>query len=533
MNPGRARRRFSDRGIIVLTFALSVVFLVLILGLAIDGGMLYMTRVKLQSAGDAAALAAARSLNLSLTQALQTTDAQNAASAFFNANFPTNYMLASGKSITTGLAYGTTTTTLNTVYVTTTASVNAPTFFMRYLGYTTVPISVTGTASRRDINVILLLDISESMNNGASPSACATMIADAKSFVSQFSNNRDTIGLVTFNDGTNSYAATSNFNPTIVNDINAQSCTGDTNTPAGLHVAYEQLVTLNNPSKLNVIVLFTDGQAEALAATWPIKSASDSRYGDTQGSYGSSSTLYTMPASGCSSAITGTFAENSNDTNGPDQTGITSGPWQYLATGAGQGWNTAPTIPSGCYGASVAGQNLNGGGGGWNNMEEGRRDVAYIPATDIYGNSTTGFRTDYNFNTTSVSVGQDEFPAGYTYAGQLRPDKPITFFNAAANAADNQATTARSDTTLNPMILTIGLGGNAGNFPVDSELLQRIANVPSGTTPPGFASYPVRTITNGNYSTSQAQGLYVYAPTASQLSSAFAQVASFLVELSH
>jgi Flp pilus assembly protein TadG len=531
--------RRSERGIIILTFAVSFVFLVLFVGLAVDGGMLYLTKVKLQSAGDAAALAAARSLNLSSTQSGQTTDAQNAATNFFRANFPSGYLSSSSNSITTNLAYGTG-SLANTLNIKTTASTSAPTYFMRVFGYPNIPITITGTASRKDVNLILVGDISASMNNGASPSACQTMVKDAALFVQQFSNNRDTVGLVTFNDGTNLYAPTTNFNPTIVNDIDALTCTGDTNTPGGLHVAYQQLQALNNPLKLNVIVMFTDGQAEAIAANFPIKSATDSVYGDNISPYPNLNSLYSMPPSGCSgTVITGTFAENSYDTNGPDMTGWTSGPWAYVQTGSGQGWNAASTIPSGCNATAVAGQNLNGGGGGWNNMYEFRRDVAYIPTTDIYGNSTSGFRTDYNTTTQSISTGQDEWPSGNPYAGRLRTDQPITFFNASANAADNQGATIRSDTTLNPMIMTIGLGGDTAGgtggpgFPVDAELLIRLANVPRGSSPPGYSNYPVVTITNSNYSSSQAQGMYVYAPDATQLAMAFQQVASFVVELTH
>jgi hypothetical protein len=76
------------------------------------------------------------------------------------------------------------------------------------------------------------------------------------------------------------------------------------------------------------------------------------------------------------------------------------------------------------------------------------------------------------------------------------------------------------------MILTIGLGGN-DTYPTDAEFLIRLANVPSGPSPSGS------TITNTIYSTSQAQGLYVYSPTSNELASSFQKIASFLVELSH
>jgi len=549
--PGTPNKN-SERGIIIWVFVLSLVFLILVVGLAVDGGMLYLTKNKLQSAGDAAALAAARSLNISLSSTQQTTDAQNAAQAFFNANFPNNYMMSSGSSISTSLAYGTGTSS-HTVYITTTATVNAPTFFMRWFGYTTVPISVTGTASRRDINVILLFDISESMTNvqpGTSQSACTMMKNAAVSFVGQFSNNRDTLGMVTFNDGTTSYTPTTNFNPSLVTTINGLSCTGDTNTAAGLNAAYAELQALNNSTKLNVIVLFTDGWAEAITADFPVKMLSDSRYGDSQSPYGTVSSSYTMPPSPCkdnagkayptvgwnpfqvgdpgagatNNTIRGVISENSADNSGPDQTGVTSGPWKY-ATTAGQGWVGIPGINSSCATMSTG---SSGGAPNFYGTEEFRRDIAYIPGTDIYGNATTGYRTDYTGPPSNTyTTGQDEFPTGSTYAGHIRPDRPVTLFNVGYNTSENQGITIRNDATLNPMIITLGLGGN-DSYPTDAEFLIRLANVPGGNSPSGTS------ITNTIYnSTTQQQGLYVYAPNSASLSNAFQKIASFLVELSH
>jgi Flp pilus assembly protein TadG len=533
-----------ERGIIMMTFALSAAMMILVIGLAIDGGMLYLTKNKLQSAGDAAALAAARSLNTSLNVATQITDAQTAASSFFNANFPNNYLMSTSHVISTNLAYGTTSSTLNTVYVTTTASSQAATYFMRWLGYSNVAISVTGTASRRDINVILVMDISSSMNNvqtGTSSSACALMKTAAVNFISQFSNNRDTIGLVTFNDGATSYAPTTNFNPSMTTTINGVSCTGDTNTPAGLHAAYAALQALNSPTKLNVIVLFTDGWAEAITADFPVKMVSDSRYGDGTGTYSNMNALYTMTASTCkdsanrsagtagwnpfkigdtgagatNNTIRGTISENSNDTSGPDSTGYTSGPWVY---GTSSGWTQVSGLNSSC----AVMQN----GTPFNGVYSFRHDIAYIPSFDLWGNATVGYRTNYNGTTGNYVANQDYFPTGSPYVGRLRPDQPVTLYNASFNAAESQGITARSDASLNPMILTIGLGGNS-TFETDAEFLIRLANVPGGSTPGGTA------ITNALYSTSEVQGLYVYSPNSSQLANAFQKVASFLVELTH
>jgi hypothetical protein len=75
----------------------------------------------------------------------------------------------------------------------------------------------------------------------------------------------------------------------------------------------------------------------------------------------------------------------------------------------------------------------------------------------------------------------------------------------------NVAQSARLD-TLKIRIMVIGLGGTSTD-PVDTATLQRVANV---------APYTV---------SGQRVGLYVYAPTSTQLMSAFRQVASSVSHL--
>ena len=50
-------------------------------------------------------------------------------------------------------------------------------------------------ASRRDVNLLLVLDRSSSMNNSGS---CDPMKAAAQTFVEQFANGRDRLGLLTY-----------------------------------------------------------------------------------------------------------------------------------------------------------------------------------------------------------------------------------------------------------------------------------------------------------------------------------------------
>lgn len=493
----------KERGFILLIYVVAAAFVILVLGLAIDAGYLYMVRVRLQAAGDAAALAAARSLNLSLSASQQTADAANAATSFFNANFPTGVFGTNGASLVTTMTYGAGSQS-STLNITTVANANAPTYFMRWLGYSTVPLRTTGTASRRDLNLVLLLDKSGSMNNvqpGTSQTACELMRIAAGSFIDMFSNNRDTVGLVLFNGGSETiYSPQTNFNPAIKNSIDGITCDGFTGTVGGLNRAWQELQTLNQPTKLNVIVLFTDGLAQSIIANFPKKAVSDNRYGDGQGAFPSTSALYAMGPSGCIPAfIAGTLSAGSD----PALTGGSSGIRIHTNL------NTQPVSAAGCgFSASP---------------NTARRDIAYIPDTDLFGNSTHGHRLDWDPSTLSYSSGQDTFPYG-AYAGKIRPDQPRTIINAAYNATESQGIAIRNNATLNPMIVTIGLGGNT-SWPADAELMIRLANVPDGTDPSGTV------ITNSIFDNTKQQGLYVYSPSSEQLQAAFSKVASFLVEL--
>jgi len=159
-----------------------------------------------------------------------------------------------------------------------------------------------------------------------------------------------------------------------------------------------------------------------------------------------------------------------------------------------------------------------------------RRDIAYIPDTDSWGNSTTGFRTNWVFPSPTNFTGRDKFTSNSesSYNGHIRPDNPASVGNAAYNVTDNQGSRIRADGNLNPIIYTIGLGGNdSSGYGVDTELLIRLANVQNALDP-NTASV----INNSIYNAAQPQGLYVYAPNTVQLNQAFALIASSVLRLS-
>jgi Flp pilus assembly protein TadG len=273
-------------------FAIALVVLTAFCGLAVDATVLFLVQAKLSAATDAAALAGARSVNLGSTQAAAQNSALGAAETFFVANFPNGYlgsqtitMPAVGSNNANYTATFTQSNATGLITVAVNTSVQAPVYFMRILGFNNMTVNAVGTASRRALVMMLVLDISSSMGNGAG-SSCEAMIAAAQSFVTMFSPY-DEIGLITFN-----LTATLNEAPTtthgvgsaLYNDIGAITCGSNTNTISAMDMAYQQIKATGLPLALNTIVLFTDGSPNGITANFPARTLADSRWGPAMNS---------------------------------------------------------------------------------------------------------------------------------------------------------------------------------------------------------------------------------------------------------
>ena len=282
-------RRKQEKGIAVLITALSMILVIPTVGLAIDAGFLYAIRAKLSAATDAAALAAARSLSVGLTLQAQASSADARARAFFDANFPDGFLNTSNKVVGVQVAE----TAFRTRTVTVTGAVAAPVYFMRLLGFNSTTVRAEGKASRRDINLVLVLDRSGSM---ATSNSCEPMKAAARQFVGQFANERDRLGLVTFGmTYLLAYPPAQNFktsSPSLDTVLSNIQCSGGTGTAQALWKGYEQLQAVNEPGSLNLIVFFTDGLPNGITAQFPVKTRSDSRYGYGADNYDSTRTIY-------------------------------------------------------------------------------------------------------------------------------------------------------------------------------------------------------------------------------------------------
>ncbi len=404
-------RAQKQRGFILLVHTLMIAFTLAMVGLAVDAGTMYVIKGRLSSAVDAAALAAGRSLNLADSVSAATTAAQTTATQFFNANFPSGYLGTGTMNLTTP----TFTQELDSnnlpngiLQIAVTASVPAPTYFMRSLnivpGLSAVPntitVGATGTASRRSTVMILVLDTSVSMNTPTTPTSCAAMVTAAQSFITNFSPY-DTIGVVAFNvTAAVIYAPSSNFGTggalnTILGDV---TCGSSTNTASALWLAYEQIKSVGLPLAYNTIVLFTDGSPNGVAASFPLRTQSDTRYGPdytqysgTADSCNSTGSLCSPMAALCTGAATQTISGTIQQSSGQTDTGSTYG--LFLPYGTA----TAPSYPATCTPAAAVSelaQTENSpvttppqyGGP----QQVIRQFAAYIPDYDLYGNSTHG-----------------------------------------------------------------------------------------------------------------------------------------------
>ena len=508
----RSRRRQRGATLILFTFLTTLVLIPLI-GLAIDGAVVFWAKAKLSSAVDAAAIAAGRSINVTLAQGQNSSTAVTAAQEWFAANFPSGWLgttVVNGGPTVTFAA-----TTSSTQQVSVSASAVVPLYFMRVLQINNYTVSATAQSSRRNMNLVLVLDRSGSMGPQGS-NACSTMIADAQQFVNRWTDGFDTIGLVTFSTTANwnsstgaiDYTPTTHFktgSPTLNSVLGQIQCTGATSSAQALWVAYQSIQHTNLPSAVNAIVFFTDGQPNAMvesnvigSQSWPIKSQVDQRYDAL-----STGTLTSTAASSCNSSdvLNGTITTLLAQGQSPGTTGYTGGIY-----------DASTWVP--VYGAPGA---ISAAGCTFTNSNVGaycraepilcmRRDIAYIRNTDAFGNATnTGYK--------GVPA---TYPSGNPYVGFIRVDEQVPGIMAAAfNAADNQANTIRSNTTYKPVIFTIGLDG-APDMPIDSVFLERVANDPRS---------PI-------YSSSQAAGYYAYAANPSALNQAFDQVYSYALRLS-
>jgi hypothetical protein len=483
-------------------------------GMAVDFGMLYNIKARLQTAVDAAAIGAGYMLHATtniadpVQLAAITADAQ----AYFNANFPAHYFgatITSYSATVTGSSSGKT--------ITVTASADVPMLLLRVLGIQKSSIGARAVSNVRYIAMMIVVDRSGSI---VAESAQSTIINALNTFVansvtSHMVDGVDTVGMVSFGASWKmDYAPNLHFQTatpnigTAINDIDFSS-TNSTNTAEGLYQAWTELYSssMNLPGSLNVIVLLTDGRPSSFTGTFTTVS------GCNNPSHLVSGTLQSYVGLGWPPPTS-----NSNDIVGLLGT-------QLL--GSYPGWtaetNNLASPHSGCAFATTETNvpgDLNGGNFPSSVGPIDNVGITYNPSYPNYLTPGTGVPTQTGIPATNP---------GYYAAPGTSASNPRSVRYASFNVADNMATMIRQDTTLSPMLFVIGLNYSGGaTEALDEDWLARVANDPNYVT---VGSDPaVKAAGLSVYQSSQTPGMYCNSTTAT-LSACFSQVTSQLLRL--
>jgi Flp pilus assembly protein TadG len=257
----------DSQGQVLLLLAGMMVLLLGIAALALDGGMAYGVKARMNAAADAAAIAALKDRS---RQNGTDSSAEVAAASYFHANFPADTMgLKTPPSCTVHVS------TQNGAFVATVdATAVVPTFFAKVLGFPQLTVSSSSAATRSNYDVALVLDTSGSLGT-----AWPSVRQGAIDFLGKFSEQNDRVALVPFANGVgltdvggdlrltngqeiNPAPCSPRFSQSAVDaKINALSVAGQTDTEFGLRIGVYELnkVAATDRAPRRAVVLFSDG----------------------------------------------------------------------------------------------------------------------------------------------------------------------------------------------------------------------------------------------------------------------------------
>jgi Flp pilus assembly protein TadG len=511
----KMRTRQAERGMAVVAATVMLVLLIPVTGLAIDVTLLYVDKARLQGAADGAALAGAESLARGTTDAAQQLAAQQAAAEYVFLNYPSSFFFTNTVTVCytcnpSDVQINETVANQRTVIVY--AHANVPTLFMRWLKFTSTNVNASATVTRRDVNIVLVVDRSGSLSCATGSCSCPAVIQAATNFVNKFANGSDNVGLVTFASSTSddfpiannflgasgTLPAPSQTVPTILGNI---TCAGSTSSPMALWYAYDQLVGLNQPNALNVILFFTDGTPTGVNVNMPL-----------------------LSASGCSAAhASGTVFTSYRNINGLYNT-YTGGDTFFGVLAPG---NTTGSVPPDDTNAVVTTDGSNAHGcafnSNWSSSETTYSDFVGVPEFDVYGdNLNSGYQTIG----TEVACAIPSLSTNKCFA--IGSGTTVSASAMAQNGTDRAGYSIRTGATeqgpltnagkglSSVVIYSIGLG-NALTGTLNQDLLARVANSASSSS---YVAPPT-----------QQQGDFILAPTSADINAAFATIAAEILRI--
>jgi hypothetical protein len=356
-----------------------------------------------------------------------------------------------------------------------------------------VTVASSGAATRRMVDLSLVLDVSSSIGSGWPAVRDA-----ARAFANAFDAANDRFALVTFGNGAtvlDQMPSSRGFNKTKVkSDIANNLPGGSTNMVEGLYRGWDELRTVpkNAQSGLRAIVLFTDGASNGVPADYSYAGATNP---------GVASTLRTFD-------FPKNYPDPDNQTwNNPQIAGLydteTGGNVKKLAPTAVtvNPWTLPDTLPG----------------------------VPYLPPASWHTHRrSAGIPTSFPLHSSTLTV--NGLPQStrrglhkWNNSAKRYPADVFNINNAARNLVEIIANEARSDDDGQyPIrIYTIGMGElvryNLGTMPEKPEdILKRIANDPSSP----------------DYNDDQLEGKYYYARTPADVGPAFQELQSQILRLS-
>lgn len=227
--------RNRQRGFALALTVFMMAFIVSVMGMAVDAGVLFSIRSRLSAAADSAALAAAREVSHGSSIADANGQAADSALRFLKAGFPANYLGVDpahtlvSTSFTRSMEAGRPTGQL---LISVHAEVAAPVYFMKLWGVARVPVSVEGKAVRRNLVVVMVLD----------RSTAAMGAAKMPGYVSPY----DSVGAVSFPSA-----------PVIKGPG-----PDNPNLAAALETAYREIRRVDQKLAANVVLLVSTGATD-------------------------------------------------------------------------------------------------------------------------------------------------------------------------------------------------------------------------------------------------------------------------------
>lgn len=252
----------DERGVFAVIFALMLLVLLGFMALGVEAGRWYLVRAELSKGVDAAALAAARNIGGNVDPVIL-------ANEFGNENFRHGYLDTPGSGVG-DVQFNATMPTPNQVSVT--GNVHATPILARLFGVGQIPVSATGAATMRDVEILMILDRSGSMDGAK----MAALKSAATGFLQFFlaTQNTDKMGLISFATTVSAPIDRPmgfNYVTPMTNAINAMVAVGATNHEDALDRAGtaggftdQAGVPPANQRFAQFVVFFTDGMPTAL-----------------------------------------------------------------------------------------------------------------------------------------------------------------------------------------------------------------------------------------------------------------------------